>query len=228
MRKKSLLLLMLLLGMRTTLCGQDLQYGFNFYFNYSGVFLINDGNTHRKNVSLAATEANRKPSYSINAFVEYSISSQSKWILGLGYQNTGSGTKKYYTSNPSNPGEEIGTRRVYSHHNIEIPINYRYVFLEKLFLQAGVSTSFNIANTRSVVTYQNGFWPDPETAEDNSAEYRVVNLMANLGIGFDYYRGDGWQLYLNPYAQMGLTYLLKNASLNRLPYSLGIATGVRF
>ena len=124
------------------------ELGFGVFPNLAFAIQTNDGSIANEILVGYQGMEIAKPSISSNIFVEYRINKNSILGLGMGYQNNGSRTKKTdlvfgidpITGNPiSDPSFPTHARFVYTHHNIEIPLYYKYMFGDQFFVLIGTS-----------------------------------------------------------------------------------------
>jgi len=213
------------------------ELGFGVFPNLAFAIQTNDGSIANEILVGYQGMEIAKPSISSNIFVEYRINKNSILGLGMGYQNNGSRTKKTdlvfgidpITGNPiSDPSFPTHARFVYTHHNIEIPLYYKYMFGDQFFVLIGTSSVINISNTQTSIQYFTDDSKEKNTEEDSSTEFRRYNFSGNIGFGLDYLNTDKLSLFVLPYLQYGLLGVSKSASLNRNFLSIGISTGIRF
>lgn len=211
------------------------NFGVNLFPNYSLGIVSNDGTVPSYIESVYKDNETWKPSLSVGAFVELKLNKKSLLGAGVGYQNNGERTQKISSNYPGfySPGgrpvfEDIETRAVYSHHNVEIPLYFRYMLSSRIFLSAGTSGIINMANRISRITYYDDKPKEKTTVDDKSADYRRFNISGNIGFGFDYLKTKKMSLYAFPYVQYGFLGNAENAPLNRNFLSAGLSTGIRF
>ena len=213
------------------------ELGLGLFPNLSFAIQTNDGSIANEILVGYQGMEIAKPSISSNIFVEYKINKNSILGLGMGYQNNGSRTKKTdlifgvdpITGNPiSDPSFPTHARFVYTHHNIEIPLYYKYMFGDQFFVLIGTSSVINISNTQTSIQYFTDDSKEKNTEEDSSTEFRRFNYSGNIGFGLDYLNTDKISLFLFPYLQYGFLGVSKTAPLNRIFLSIGISTGIRF
>ena len=212
------------------------DFGLSLFPNYSIGITSNDGNTPT-NVEEGFQDIETwKPSFSSTIFVEYQLNARSILGLGMGYQNNGERTKKLdlqYGIDPvtgmpiSDPSLPTQIEFIYDHHNIEIPLYYRHLLGSSFFVQIGASGIVNISNTITSKEYYADGEVKRNTEQDNSTDFRTLNIAGNLGFGMDYLRNEKISLFVLPYVQYGFFGISENASLNRNFLSLGISTGIR-
>ena len=213
-----------------------LELGLSVFPNFSLGIISNDGSVPSevefgyRDIEIA------KPSISSTIFVEYSINEKSIIGLGMGYQNIGRRTKKedvVWGINPDTGEANLDVniaqiRNINSHYNIEIPLYYKRILGEKLFVLIGTSSILNISNTQTSIQYHADGSKKRNTWEDNSTEFRKFNFSGNIGFGFDYLNTEKLSLFVFPYLQYGFLGVSKTAPLNRNFLSIGISTGIRF
>lgn len=213
------------------------ELGLGLFPNLSFAIQTNDGTPEDEILLGYQGMEIAKPSISSNIFVEYKINKNSILGLGMGYQNNGNRTKKTdlvfgidpITGNPiSDPSFPTHARFVYTHHNIEIPLYYKYMFGDQFFVLIGTSSVINISNTQKSIQYFTNDSKEKNTEEDSSTEFRRFNFSGNIGFGLDYLKTDKLSLFVFPYLQCGFLRVSKSASLNRNFLSIGISTGIRF
>ena len=98
----------------------------------------------------------------------------------MGYQNNGSRTKKEDVVWGINPdtGEAYlepnlaQVRNINSHFNIEIPLYYKRILGEKLFVLIGTSSILNISNTQTSIQYN---------ADGSKKEIHGKTIVLSLG-----------------------------------------------
>lgn len=204
---------------------------------YSWGLITNDGNTPQWLEDKYNESEIGKVSLSSSFTVEYRFNEKIQLGAGLGYQNNGQRTKKsvlFFIDNPNNPSGNpnppIESRMVYNHHNLEIPIFMSYSILPRFYLVGGISPVINILNTStSVLYYLEGEGDTERTViEDNSTDFRRVNLFANLAIGFNLYEAKRIRSFVQAHCYFGVFGVSSNASLNRTPYATGVTFGVKF
>ena len=213
------------------------ELGFGVFPNLAFAIQTNDGSIANEILVGYQGMEIAKPSISSNIFVEYRINKNSILGLGMGYQNNGSRTKKTdlvfgidpITGNPiSDPSFPTHARFVYTHHNIEIPLYYKYMFGDQFFVLIGTSSVINISNTQTSIQYFTDDSKEKNTEEDSSTEFRRYNFSGNIGFGLDYLNTDMLSLFVYPYFQYSFLGVSESASLNRNFLSIGISTGIRF
>ncbi|MDX1447344.1 outer membrane beta-barrel protein, partial [Lishizhenia sp.] len=177
-----------------------------------------------------------KPSASTSILVEYTLKHNAFLGFGLGYQNNGEQTKKQaliFSINPTtgepvyDPYQPSHAKSIYNHHNLEIPIYYRHLFNNRFYGVFGLSGIVNISNTRTSVLYYPEKATERNTKNDNSTEFRKINLSTNIGLGFDVIQKENFSFYIQPNAQFGILGLAKSTPINRNMLSIGISTGIR-
>ncbi|MEX1191035.1 MAG: outer membrane beta-barrel protein [Brumimicrobium sp.] len=212
------------------------DFGINLYPSYSFGMMSNDGSTPGSVQNGFSNIERGKPSISGNLFVEYKLNTKSAIGFGLGYQNNGQRTKKMdliFNVDPvlgiqeNDPDQPTEGQFIYNHHNLEIPVYYKYKFKNQFYILLGVSGIINISNTTTSKLFYADGTKEREVNEDNSTDFRTFNVFGNLGFGMDYLNTDKITLFVHPYVQMGVLGVSKNASLNRNILSLGISTGIR-
>jgi len=214
-----------------------LELGLSVLPNFSLGIISNDGSVPSEIESSYRDIQIAKPSISSNIFVEYSINEKSIIGLGMGYQNNGSMTKKedamVWGINPDT-GESYlepnlaQIRNIYNHHNIEVPLYYKHILGDKLFVLIGTSGIINISNTHTSIQYFADDSKKRNTSEDNSTDFRKFNFSGNIGFAYDYLNREKLSLFVFPYLQYGFLGVSKTAPLNRNFLSVGISTGIRF
>ena len=213
-----------------------LELGLSVFPNFSLGIISNDGSVPSEVESGYRDIEIAKPSISSTIFVEYSINEKSIIGLGMGYQNIGRRTKKedvVWGINPDTGEANLDVniaqiRNINSHYNIEIPLYYKRILGEKLFVLIGTSSIINISNTQTSIQYHADGSKKRNTWEDNSTEFRKFNFSGNIGFGFDYLNTEKLSLFIFPYLQYGFLGVSKTAPLNRNFLSIGISTGIRF
>ena len=213
-----------------------LELGLSIFPNFSLGIISNDGSVPSEVESGYRDIEIAKPSISSTIFVEYSINEKSIIGLGMGYQNIGRRTKKedvVWGINPDTGEANLDVniaqiRNINSHYNIEIPLYYKRILGEKLFVLIGTSSILNISNTQTSIQYHADGSKKRNTWEDNSTEFRKFNFSGNIGFGFDYLNTEKLSLFVFPYLQYGFLGVSKTAPLNRNFLSIGISTGIRF
>ena len=213
-----------------------LELGLSVFPNFSLGIISNDGSVPSEVESGYRDIEIAKPSISSTIFVEYSINEKSIIGLGMGYQNIGRRTKKedvVWGINPDTGEANLDVniaqiRNINSHYNIEIPLYYKRILGEKLFVLIGTSSILNISNTQTSIQYHADGSKKRNTWEDNSTEFRKFNFSGNIGFGFDYLNTEKLSLFVFPYLQYGFLGVSKTAPLNRNFLSIGISTGIRF
>jgi hypothetical protein len=177
-----------------------------------------------------------KPAVSGTVFAEYKLNDKSALGFGLGYQNNGERTRKMdlifgvdpqtgeLITDPSWPKQ---SRMVYNHHNIEIPVFYRYQFSQKWYARAGFSNIINLTNTATSKLYFESGEVTTNTQKDESTDFRTYNLSVNLGVGFDFVQADKITAFIEPYGQYGVMGISSSAPINRNILSLGFSLGIR-
>ena len=213
-----------------------LELGLSVFPNFSLGIINNDGSVPSEVESGYRDIEIAKSSISSTIFVEYSINEKSIIGLGMGYQNIGRRTKKedvVWGINPDTGEANLDVniaqiRNINSHYNIEIPLYYKRILGEKLFVLIGTSSILNISNTQTSIQYHADGSKKRNTWEDNSTEFRKFNFSGNIGFGFDYLNTEKLSLFVFPYLQYGFLGVSKTAPLNRNFLSIGISTGIRF
>lgn len=215
---------------------KKLELGLSVFPNFSLGIISNDGSVPSEVESGYRDIEIAKPSISSTIFVEYSINEKSIIGLGMGYQNNGSRTKKedvVWGINPDTGEANLDVniaqiRNINSHYNIEIPLYYKRILGEKLFVLIGTSSILNISNTQTSIQYHADGSKKRNTWEDNSTDFRKFNFSGNIGFGYDYLNSEKLSLFVFPYLQYGFLGVSKTAPLNRNFLSVGISTGIRF
>lgn len=213
-----------------------LELGLSVFPNFSLGIISNDGSVPSEVESGYRDIEIAKPSISSTIFVEYGINEKSIIGLGMGYQNIGRRTKKedvVWGINPDTGEASFDVniaqiRNINSYHNIEIPLYYKRILGEKLFVMIGTSSILNISNTQTSIKYHADGSKKRNTSEDNSTEFRKFNFSGNIGFGYDYLNTKKLSLFVFPYLQYGFLGVSKTAPLNRNFLSIGISTGIRF
>ena len=213
-----------------------LELGLSVFPNFSLGIISNDGSVPSEVESGYRDIEPAKPSISSTIFVEYSINEKSIIGLGMGYQNIGRRTKKedvVWGINPDTGEANLDVniaqiRNINSHYNIEIPLYYKRILGEKLFVLIGTSSILNISNTQTSIQYHADGSKKRNTWEDNSTDFRKFNFSGNIGFGYDYLYTEKLSLFVFPYLQYGFLGVSKTAPLNRNFLSIGISTGIRF
>ena len=193
------------------------ELGFGVFPNLAFAIQTNDGSIANEILVGYQGMEIAKPSISSNIFVEYKINKNSILGLGMGYQNNGSRTKKTdlvfgvdpITGNPiSDPSFPTHARFVYTHHNIEIPLYYKYMFGDQFFVLIGTSSVINISNTQTSIQYFTDDSKEKNTEEDSSTEFRRFNFSGNIGFGLDYLNTDKLSLFVLLSLQYGFLVLI--------------------
>ena len=213
-----------------------LELGLSVFPNFSLGIISNDGSVPSEVESGYRDIEIAKPSISSTIFVEYSINEKSIIGLGMGYQNIGRRTKKedvVWGINPDTGEANLDVniaqiRNINSHYNIEIPLYYKRILGEKLFVLIGTSSILNISNTQTSIQYHADGSKKRNTWEDNSTDFRKFNFSGNIGFSYDYLNTEKLSLFVFPYLQYGFLGVSKTAPLNRNFLSVGISTGIRF
>jgi hypothetical protein len=174
-------------------------------------------------------------------YTSYSINSKSSISVGVGFHITGEQTrtmifipgntdpdKGFVATDPNDPFIPLKSKFVYDHYNIQIPVLYRKDFSKKFYFRTGLNTILNLHNTVThIYTTQSGE-DIKRTREETSTRFRNLNFSGQLGIGYNIFKTN----FLNPYVQPTIEFsflgVSKNALLNRNPLSLGIVIGARF
>lgn len=208
---------------------KDFHFGFCIYPNYSIGMITNDGSVSVDMQNYYEDIEIGKPSISGNIFVEYNFTNKFSSSIGIGYQNCGEKTKKQdLTYNTSDPLLGTHVRFVYNHHNLEIPLLFKYNITNEIYVTAGTSGIFNIYNTSTSKMYFENKSTERNTNEDNSTSFRKINLSLNAGIGFIVLSKEKFSLFSQPAFQLGLLGISKNAPLNRKMISTGLILGIKF
>jgi hypothetical protein len=236
--KINLLTFIILLFICAKSQAQDRKFdiGLSLMPSFSTGIISNDG-TVSPTIEESVKEVETwKPSFSSTLFVEYTFNDNSIFGFGLGYQNNGERTKKLnlisgidpLTGSPLiDPAMPSQARFVYNHHNIEIPIYYKHLFSEKIYVTIGGSGLVNITNTKTSIKYYSGGDKAKNTIPDDETDFRRFNFSGNLGFGYNYLSKEKLTLFAQPYMQYGFLGLSKSAPLNRNSFSIGILMGVK-
>jgi hypothetical protein len=212
------------------------EWVLNLFPSYSIGILTNDGTTPSSVRATIQHVETWKPSLSASVLAEYRWTEKSILGIGLGYQNSGERTKKlnYIFGSDIFPGNTAPDpslpkqgKFIYNNHNLSIPLYYRHVFGKKFFGQIGTSVLLNVSNTSTSVQYFADGSVERKITNDNSTEFRKVNVAANLGFGWDLIKTEKLTFYILPQAHYGIFGLSKKAPLNRNILLLGVSTGIR-
>ena len=213
------------------------ELGLSLFPNLSFAIETNDGTPEDEILIGYQGMEIAKPAISSTIFVEYNLNKKSIIGLGIGYQNNGNQTKKrdlIWGINPDtgeailDPSAPSQARNIYNHHNIEVPLYYKHILGEKLFVLIGTSGIINISNTHTSIQYFADDSKKRNTSEDHSTDFRKFNFSGNIGFGYDYLNTEKLSLFVFPYLQYGFLGVSKAAPLNRNFLSVGISTGIRF
>ena len=136
---------------------------------------------------------------SLNGVVKtyYQLSGKSTLSIGLGYSNLGY-IQTHYLDEEGKPYydrehvefcgtglyENYHNNTFSSHHNIQIPLQYRYTIFNSLYVNAGVS---GIINFRNSITSRED--RSKKTIEDNKY-FRTLNMSLQFGIGYNFYKNE--------------------------------------
>lgn len=235
--KKVIYSLILVLSLNQA-SAQDNKFsiGFSAFPNYSFGII---SPTVSSAVPLAVEIQSRetwKPSISGTVFMEYALGEKSALGFGLGYQNNGEQTRKMdliFGVDPqtgeiiTDPSWPTQAKMVYNHHNIEIPVFYRYQFSKKWYARAGFSNIINLTNTATSKQYFADGGATTSTQTDESTDFRTYNISADLGIGYDLIQAEKITAFIEPYGQYGIKGISNFAPVNRNMLSLGLVLGVR-
>lgn len=237
MQNKSILLFLLLfVGLTSQAQDKKFQFGLNLFPNYSVGILTNDGTAPTYLETGVQQMETWKPSVSGNIFVEYKLNEKSSVGFGLGYQNNGERIKMIdliFGVDPQtglpivDPSLPTAVKFLYNHHNIEIPLYYKYSFGSRWFLTGGISTILNVSNTVGSVQYFADGSKEKNSEENTGTDFRTLNFSGNIGCGLDYFKNEKIALFANPYIQYGVLGISKTASINRHFMSIGLSTGIR-
>jgi hypothetical protein len=211
------------------------SFGLNLFPNVSDVIITNDGTAPDEQLDFYKEDEIPKLSFSGGFFVEYLLSPKSSIGIGLGYQNTGGKTKSTQLIFASDIDPSIGftnnsgteVQFIYNHHNIEIPLYYKFNFTKKFYLLTGTSGIINLYNTTTSVFYTTDSPIERNTEEDKESSYRDFNISTNIGFGYNYLNKENFLLFVQPSFQYGILGLTKNTPLNRNYFSIGISTGIK-
>ena len=158
-----------------------------------------------------------KLSYSGQIYASNSLSEKASISFGLGYQNIG---------NKNDENSSIG-EIIYNHHNIQIPILFKYNFTKKWFLRTGMNSIINFKNT---ITYKKssylGVAGKPEEIPKES--FRGLNYSYNLGVGFTLFRSSSLDLYAQLNSESTILIMNPNFSIEQRPVSVGLIVGAKF
>lgn len=206
------------------------DFGIRLFPNFSMETKSNDGNTPTAVEDIYKEIEIWKPSLSADLFVEYKLNRKSIIGIGIGYQNNGVKNKKielFVLADPNDPLLPTEVKIIRNHHNLEIPLYYKYKFGNRYYLILGTSTIINLSNTITSKQFYVDGSKKKNTDKDNTTDFRKFNFFGNFGFGIDYFNNEKISLFVQPYVQYGFLEISKNASLNRNILSIGVSTGIR-
>ncbi len=210
----------------TFLSGQSrFGYGVGLYPNFSGARLIAFDNISEREVMQINDRETWKFSYAAGVFANWR-SEKLGFQLALNYMNSGYQTiRDTIPTVAPNPRDAVDWRFVYQSSYIEIPMDFQfYQELSKgseIFFMLGASASYNLNNSIDTVFY----FGDREVTDNepqNNDEYNRLNFAFQSAMGWERALGENFALVIQPTFQFWFKGLLKDNSLNRSLYSLGV------
>jgi hypothetical protein len=242
---KTMFLTLLLFVTSITITAQEAtpikkwSFGAEIFPNSTYEIITNDGTAVGEELYREIEVA--KLCISGQVYASYNLNSKSSISIGLGYQNTGNQTKFkqlsfsdridsrrgfVYDSTSSNSSQVLTYPKfVYNHHNIQIPIFYKYNFTNRFYARSGISSIFNFSNTTTSVMKTSD--KTTRNRENDNLNYRSINFSGNLGIGYSYFKSSTLDLYVQANVETSFMQLSKNVPLNRRPVSIGLIFGAR-
>ena len=174
--------------------------------------------------------------FSLNGFfkIYYKLNNEISISTGIGYCNIGErksfAYSDYRESNSSSFIEWSKTNNNYwntintfsSHHNIQIPFQFRKTYKSGFFFNSGISGIINFSNEILLVGRSNRFKQDENI-------YRVFNFSLQLGVGYEFFRNNNnLNLYIQPTIEKYGLPIEKFETRKTAPLSYGLVIGTRF
>ena len=225
-------LLSLLLFLSLILQAQDdqLEFGVQLYPNVSKIKIGTKNKDMREAFDFLERFDVWNLALSFHFFIGTSLNKKIKVISGIGYSRYGK--KKvfndlgYNSIVPETNFEKLVTVELYE--NIEIPILFQYHMHKRWFGSLGVSSVINVSTQfKSKVHTLAGYTRNSN--EELTLKPRGINYFLNAGFGYDFYQGEYFTLFVQPYMQYSMLSIQKRSdgSRNNL-ISLGLVTGFKF
>lgn len=169
-------------------------------------------------------------SYQISIFSDYPLSAQSKLRLGLGFSKTAYKTSKRKSSTAvPEPTIPEYTQFIWQHQDIVIPILYTQYLkngASKFYFVSGLEPQIKINRTVKFNQWFSDGGSNTKQEEDNSTDFRKVNLNLTFGIGYDVKISSRSTIFIQPTFDCNILGISNKANLNRRIYSIGLTVGM--
>ncbi len=207
------------------------DFGISVFPNFSFGIISNDGNVSEELEETIKELEISKPSIGARAFVEYKITEKSILGFAIAYDNNGERTKKIDLIPPQSildPLLPSQTRNIYNHHNLILPVYYKYKFNKMFYVSSGLGAVYNISNTSTSISFYSDGSKQRSTQNDDITTYRKVNFFLDAGFGMCVFSDKKISVFLEPKCRYTFLGVSKTAPLNRNYFSVGISAGIIF
>jgi hypothetical protein len=167
--------------------------------------------------------------YQVNVFSEYDLNVKSKLRVGFGFSKTAYKTSKRKTSTAvPDPKLPEYSQFIWQHQDIVIPILYSKYFKKgtsKFYFIGGLAPLIKI---NRIVKFKEWFADgssDTESNNDNSLDFKKLNVNLLLGIGYDINISSKNRIFIQPTFDCNILGISNQANLNRRIYSIGLTVG---
>ncbi len=177
--------------------------------------------------------------YDLGLFAERNIGSHFAIRLGVRYAKWGfetDGQELIFASQLENnmdpildDGLPIASRSFYKHTYLEIPIQFKLyipVGTNRLYWLGGLNPSISLSNKE---TFALEYVDKVEEISTNSLPrngLRSLNLVAELGFGWEQKLGDRFAFYVEPNLRVQTMGIANNVPINRILFFYGLGTGI--
>lgn len=152
------------------------------------------------------------------------MSEKSTYTIGIGIQKNGVeiGNKEYFSAD----GTSFLGNMTFDAYHIEIPINYKRYWLDKLYTKAGLSGMYNFRNATTFRT--DDFEELNNTDVIHDSQIRTLNAYLNFGVGYECFTTDHFSIYVEPHAQYAIFTRTFDVPINQRLVVFGLSTGIKF
>ncbi|MCH2083253.1 MAG: PorT family protein [Saprospiraceae bacterium] len=220
------ILLFVGLCLATAASGQSrFGYGISVFPNYSNARLIAFDNLSEEQVIRITNNETWKFSYTGGVFANWR-SEKLGFQLGLNYMNSGYQTiRDSIPFDQPNPNNADDWRMIYQSTYIELPMDIQFYQevsdTDEFFFMFGATASYNINNKIETVYYFGDSQSSEIESQDNN-NYNGFNLGFQSALGWEKSFSEQYAMVVQPTFQYWFRGMLKDNSLNRSLFSLGL------
>lgn len=193
---------------------------------------VNDGSIPDAVVEIRSNLEKVRLGYELGLLVEYPLTDRWSVQSGMKYVNWGCQTGRV-ALNPAIPGPEFPQTQKTKTQNVylEIPIRVNYKIplgKGRVLVWGGYSPSYNVRNTITTRSYYTDEAITEKRDDPDDDRYRRVNLVAELGLGWQVPLSDKLGLRVGPNVRLQTLGQVDEVPLNRQLTFYGLALGIQF